>query len=54
MLESQTEMRDSLLWPNFAGFELAPTTAKYEEEKKARAVASVDILNIWKDFTYCE
>lgn len=33
-----------LLWPNLAGLELAPTTAKNGEEKKARAVASVDML----------
>lgn len=33
-----------LLCPNLAGFELAPTTAKWGEAMKARAVASVVIL----------
>lgn len=31
----------ALLWPNLAGLELAPTTAKNFEEKNRRAVASV-------------
>ena len=33
-----------LLCPNLDGFELAPTTEKCGEEKKALAVASVVIL----------
>lgn len=37
------------LWPYLAGLELAPTTAKFGDEKKVRTVASVVILRLgWK------
>lgn len=44
-----------LLCPNFAGSEDAPTTAKYGEEKKVRAAASVAIFLSIKEYycTYC-
>lgn len=32
-------------WPNLAGFELAPTTAKAEDAKNLRTVASVVIIS---------
>lgn len=35
---------DLLMFPYFAGFELAPTTAKAGEEKKALAAASVPTM----------
>lgn len=35
---------DLLLWPNFAVFELAPTTAKFLDEKNVLRDASVLIL----------
>lgn len=35
---------DALLWPNLAGLELAPTTAKFAEDMNVWAWAAVDIL----------
>lgn len=42
------------MWPNLAGFELAPTTAKNFDEKKARAVASVDMSGSNTVISNCE
>jgi hypothetical protein len=41
------EVRPIPLCPYLAGLELAPTTAKYGDEKKLRALASVDM--VWDD-----
>ena len=40
------QIKDILLWPNFVGSLLAPTTAKYGAVKKALAAASVAIFSI--------
>lgn len=41
----------SLLWPYLAVLELAPTTAKRGEEKKIRAVASVDMMKTLMNYS---